>query len=263
MTIRPPAVAGTFYPADPQVLAETVDRHLAAGRERLAAPGAAPPRALIAPHAGYVYSGPIAGTAYAAIAPRAAALRRVVLLGPAHRARLRGLGASGADGFATPLGIVRVDRAALDRVRDVVATADAAHAREHSLEVQLPFLQRLLPELAVVPLVVGDASGEEVAAVLDHLWDGDDTLVVVSSDLSHYYDAATAERLDGATCAAIEALDPAGLDRESACGRIPIAGLLLSARRRGLRARVLDRRHSGDTAGPRDEVVGYAAIAFS
>jgi AmmeMemoRadiSam system protein B len=265
MMVRPTAVAGSFYPADPAALAAVVDRCLASGRARLtAAGGASAPKAIIAPHAGYAYSGPIAGTAYAAVGCRAADIERVVLLGPAHRVLVRGLAASGADAFATPLGEVAIDRSGVDTAlrRPQVGTVDAAHAAEHSLEVQLPFLQRVLQRFTLVPFAVGDATHGEVAEVLDDLWGGAETLVVISSDLSHYFDYRTAARLDEDTARAIETLEPAQLGRESACGRIPVGGLLLAARRRGLHARRLDLRSSGDTAGPRDEVVGYGAFAI-
>jgi AmmeMemoRadiSam system protein B len=191
-------------------------------------------------------------------------VRRVALLGPAHRVFVRGLAAPSAEGFATPLGVVPVDRAAIDGLTDLpqVVVSDAPHTAEHSLEVQLPFLQRVLGAFSVVPLVVGEASAEEVEQVLGRLWGGAETLVVVSSDLSHYHAYATARRLDRATCARIEALDPAGLGDDSACGRTPVAGLLRAARRHGLAVRTLDLRSSGDTAGDRERVVGYGAWAF-
>jgi AmmeMemoRadiSam system protein B len=261
--VRAPAVAGFFYPEDPDELAAAVDACLA---------GAAPPRAgepapkaLVVPHAGYVYSGPVAASAYARIAPHAGAIRRVVLLGPAHRVFVRGLAAPRADGFATPLGVVPIDRAAVDAVAALpqLAVSDAPHAGEHSLEVQLPFLQRLLGEFALAPFAVGEASAEEVAEVIDRLWGGPETLVLVSSDLSHYHDYATARRLDRATRASIEALEPGELGPDSACGRAPLCGLLRVARRRGLRAETLDLRSSGDTAGGRERVVGYGAWAFA
>ena len=265
--IRPPAVAGAFYPADPGELAAAVERYLAAGRATLARAevGSSPPTALIAPHAGYVYSGAIAGTAYALVQARRPAIERVILLGPAHRVALHGLAASTADGFATPLGTVPIDRATRDAALECagVQPFDRAHDAEHCLEVQLPFLQRILGRFSLVPLVVGTAAGEQVAAVVERLWTGDGTLVVVSSDLSHYHDYATARRLDRATCDAIADLAPERLGEESACGRIPIAGLLSVARRRNLHARLLDLRKSGDTAGPRDTVVGYASFAFA
>jgi AmmeMemoRadiSam system protein B len=263
-SVRSPAVAGSFYPADADALRSLVDRYLQQALQNAAPQGPAP-KALIAPHAGFVYSGPVAASAYALLAPRRAAIERVVLFGPSHRVPLRGLAAPSCDAYRTPLGEVPLDRPALEGALALpqVRVLDAAHAFEHSLEVHLPFLQRALDAFRLVPLVVGDAAPEEVAEVLDLLWGGDETLVVVSSDLSHYYDYETARRLDAATSRAIEALRPEALDEESACGRVPARGLLVAARRRGLRARTLDLRSSGDTAGSRDRVVGYGAYAFA
>jgi MEMO1 family protein len=265
MRIRQPAVAGSFYPTEPSALAAAVDGYLAAGREQLRRAGAGgdrAPKAVIAPHAGYVYSGPIAGTAYAAVRQHCSGIERVVLLGPAHRVRVDGLAASSADGFATPLGEVPIDRLAIqDTLRHPqVHALDPAHTAEHSLEVQLPFLQRVLGRFELVPFAVGAATHSEVAEILDDLWGGLETLVVVSSDLSHYYDYESAKQLDADTAQAIETLRPDQLGTESACGRIPIGGLLLAAQRHGLRAHVVDLRSSGDTAGPRDTVVGYGAF---
>lgn len=260
-TTRPAAVAGTFYPGSPGVLIRTLETLLA---EMPADMGTAP-KAIIAPHAGYVYSGPIAAHAYAALRAGREIIRRVVLLGPVHRVPVRGLAAPGPAiaAFATPLGPVMLDREAIDALQGLpqVVASDAAHAQEHSLEVHLPFLQQVLTDFSLVPLVVGDASAEEVAAVLDRLWGGAETLIVVSSDLSHYLDYATASRVDRNTVNRITALD-ASISHHEACGGTPINGLLLAARRRGLEARLLDLRNSGDTAGPRDRVVGYAAFAF-
>jgi AmmeMemoRadiSam system protein B len=258
MRVRLPAVAGSFYPADPAVLAQEVAESLAAA---VPAAEGAPPKAVIAPHAGYVYSGPTAGYAYAPVAALRSVVSRVVVLGPAHRVWVRGLAASSAEAFETPLGRVPVDREAVEGVCALsqVRIDDRAHAAEHSLEVQLPFLQHVLGDFSLVPLAVGDATDEEVEEVLDALWGGAETLIVVSSDLSHYYDYATAKRLDAATCRAIEALEPEWLDGESACGRVPIRGLLLAAQRHGLAAHTLDLRSSGDTAGDRTRVVGYGA----
>jgi len=260
---RRPAVAGTFYPGEPEALAAAVRDLLA--RAAPPGPGEPPPKAIIAPHAGYVYSGEIAASAFARAAPRRGEVTRAVLLGPAHRVALRGLAAPGAERFATPLGDVPVDREALEQVLALpqVTTFDLAHAAEHSLEVQLPFLQALFPAARLVPLAVGDATPEEVAEVLELLWGGPETLVVVSSDLSHYHDQATARRMDAATSRAIESLDPGAIGFEQACGRIPVQGLLVAARRRGLCARAVDVRNSGDTAGPRDSVVGYGAYVFA
>jgi AmmeMemoRadiSam system protein B/AmmeMemoRadiSam system protein A len=257
---RPAAVAGMFYPASTAELSRQVDELLAAaaGRE-----GAPPPKALVAPHAGYVYSGPIAASAYAQIRSQRGRIRRVVLLGPVHRVPVRGLALPGVERFVTPLGSIAVDRAAVAALRDLpqVVESALAHEQEHSLEVQLPFLQRLLGDFALVPLAVGDATAEEVAEVLDRLWGGEETLVIVSSDLSHYLPYDSARRVDRDTVDHLLSLD-AELDHQRACGATPISGLLLAARRQGLKAELLDLRNSGDTAGDRRRVVGYAAIAF-
>lgn len=260
-TVRPAAVAGTFYPGDPARLEADVRAYLKAAAPPAGAPA---PKAIIAPHAGYVYSGPIAASAYARLAPARGTITRVVLLGPCHRIAVRGLAAPSADAFATPLGAVPVDRAAIDGILDLpqVSVFDATHAQEHSLEVHLPFLQVVLGAFALVPLVVGDASDAEVAEVLERLWGGPETLIVVSSDLTHYLDYATARRIDDETRAAIEQLDPQAIGRDQACGRIPVRGLLAVARRKGLRAATLDLRNSGDTAGDKARVVGYGAWAF-
>jgi AmmeMemoRadiSam system protein B/AmmeMemoRadiSam system protein A len=256
---RPAAVAGLFYPAPPAELRRQVDEMLA---DAQAAP-APPPKALIAPHAGYVYSGPIAASAYAQLASGAQRIGRVVLLGPAHRAFVRGLALPGARRFATPLGEVDIDQQAVAALRDLpqVVESPPAHQAEHALEVQLPFLQRLLGRFTLLPLAVGEASADEVAEVLDRLWGGDETLVVVSSDLSHYLPYDAARRTDRHTVDHLLSLD-AHLSHEQACGATPINGLLRVARRRGLRAELLDLRNSGDTAGDRYRVVGYAAVAF-
>jgi AmmeMemoRadiSam system protein B len=260
LRIRRPAVAGSFYPGDAEELARSVESYL----DR-AAPvnGDAPPKALIVPHAGYIYSGPVAASGYIVLRRFAAAVERVILIGPAHRVPVRGLAAPEADLFRTPLGDVPIDHPAIEPLLslDCVELSDSAHAAEHSLEVQLPFLQLVLARFELVPLVAGDASAEEVAKVLERLWGGPETVVVISSDLSHYYDWESARRLDEQTSRAIEELAPERLGRESACGRVPVAGLLLQARRRGLGVRLLDLRNSGDTAGPRDQVVGYGAYA--
>lgn len=258
--IRPAAVAGMFYPAHPDALRDEVQALLAAARR---AQPSRPPKALIAPHAGYVYSGPIAASAYATLEPLRDRVRRVVLLGPTHRVAVRGLALPGADRFATPLGEVEVDRAAIAELRELpqVTESPAAHALEHSLEVQLPFLQAVLGDFRLVPLAVGDATAGEVAHALERVWGGADTLIVVSSDLSHYLPYAAAREADTATVSAILSLEP-GLDHRQACGATPLNGLLHLARRRGMRPELLDARNSGDTAGDRRRVVGYAAFAF-
>ena len=259
--IRPPAVAGTFYPADAARLRSTVEGHLVDGE---GARGERPPKALIAPHAGYVYAGAVAGHAFAALGDRASEISRVVVIGPAHFVPFRGIALPSAAAFRTPLGDVPLDAEAITRIRDLprVAFADAPHEPEHAIEVELPFLQSVLGDFALVPLLVGDATAEEVAAVLERLWDGPETLIVISSDLSHYEGYARASEHDAATAAAIERLDAAALGPRDACGYLPIAGLLVEARRRGMEVERLDLRNSGDTAGPKDRVVGYGAWAF-
>jgi AmmeMemoRadiSam system protein B len=261
--IRPAAVAGRFYAADPEELRRDVERHLAAARGPSRPPP--PPKALIVPHAGYVYSGPVAAAAYARLAPMRDTLERVVLLGPSHRLWFEGLAVPSVEAFRTPLGTVPLDREWLARVRDLpqVVVLDAAHAQEHSLEVQLPFLQCVLGSFTLAPFAVGDASARQVAQVLERLWGGPETLIVISSDLSHYLDYESARRIDADTARCIEALRPDELDPERACGYLPIAGLLLAARRRALRVEPLDLRSSGDTAGGRDQVVGYGAWAVA
>ena len=263
MQVREPAVAGSFYPREPAQVAALVDACMASAPEVV--PTGTAPKALIVPHAGFVYSGPIAATAYAQLAPVRSTIERVVLIGPSHRVPFRGLAASGASSFLTPLGAVPVDLDAVSKALALpqVRVLEEAHATEHSLEVQLPFLQRVLDDFALVPLVAGDASAVDVAEVIDALWGGPETLIVISSDLSHYSDYATARALDEQTTRAIERLEPEALDFESACGRVGVRGLLVVARRRGLRVRTLDLRSSGDTAGDRARVVGYGAYAFS
>jgi len=259
--VRPPAVAGTFYPGSARELERQVRELLSAAPARTDPP----PKALIVPHAGYVYSGPVAASAYARLSPAQGRISRVVLLGPAHRVGFPGLALPDASAFATPLGRIELDAPAMIRSLELpqVRVLHAAHEQEHSLEVHLPFLQVVLGTFSLVPFVVGDASPAEVAEVLELLFGGDETLVVVSSDLSHYEDYATARRLDAATCAAIESLDVGAIGVNDACGRAPVRGLLALARARGLSPTTLDLRSSGDTAGPRDQVVGYGSWAFA
>ena len=260
--IRKAAVAGRFYPGGKSELQATVKACMARAR-----PSEGPaPKAIIAPHAGYVYSGDVAASAYARVAPAAETIERVVLLGPGHRVAVRGLAASGARAFETPLGLATIDAQARAEALTLpgVRVFDAAHAQEHSLEVHLPFLQVLLKDdFALLPLVVGDAEPDDVAAVLDRLWGGSETLIVVSSDLSHYRSHAAAREIDGKTRAAIEALDGDAIGRDGACGRSLLGGLLTLARKRGLAVQTVDIRNSGDTAGSKDRVVGYGAWVFT
>lgn len=258
-TVRPPAVAGMFYPADPVQLAHDVQKLLAAAR-----PYDLIPKALIAPHAGYIYSGAIAATAYATLLPYASRIRRVVLLGPTHRVAVRGLALPGADAFDTPLGRIKLDTAAVSAIARLpqVTVSPTAHALEHSLEVQLPFLQSVLPDFTLLPLAVGMATAEEVAEVLETVWGGEETLIVISSDLSHYLSYATARRVDNETAQSILKLHQP-IAHDQACGGTPVSGLIVAARQHHLKPHLLDLRNSGDTAGTRDQVVGYASFAFT
>jgi hypothetical protein len=258
--IRKPAVAGSFYPADPNELQHQLDTLLAAVND-----GNPPPKAMILPHAGYIYSGPVAASGYARLIGSAGRITRVILLGPAHRQYVKGLALPDASAFSTPLGTIPLDTEALRTIRQLpqVSTDNAAHRSEHSLEVHLPFLQRTLKDFTLVPILVGDATAGEICEVIEQLWGGPETLLIVSSDLSHYHDYATARRLDEATSRAIEALAPEDIDYHDACGRNPVSGLLLYSRQHGLSVKTIDLRNSGDTAGPRDQVVGYGAYVLS
>jgi MEMO1 family protein len=259
--IRPAAVAGTFYPARAAELARQVGALLDSAA---CEPAAAAPKAVIVPHAGYIYSGPVAAAAYARLSPLRGRVARVVLLGPSHHVGFRGLAAGSAAAWRTPLGDVPIDR---DAVAALVGSGragvlDAAHAREHALEVQVPFLQQALGSFRLLPIVAGNAPPEAVAGLLDAVWGGPETLVVISSDLSHYLDYDTCRDTDDRTAAAIERLDETALGPEDACGCVGVSGMLLAAKRRGLAIARLDLRNSGDTAGPRDRVVGYGSWAF-
>ena len=275
--VRQPAVAGTFYPADPERLRDHVEELLAeaepsggsspfpdSGPED-ASPSAADappaPRALIAPHAGYAYSGPIAASAFRTLATASRPIGRIVVIGPSHFVRFAGVALPEAAAFDTPLGEIALDTAGIDCVQDIdpIVTWDEPHRREHGIEVELPFLQAVVGDFGLVPLVTGDATPEQVGEILDALWD-DDTLVVVSSDLSHFHDYDTARRLDADTAGAIVDGRLEDLEAGSACGRLAIQGLMVAARRRGRRIALLDLRNSGDTNGPRNEVVGYGAF---
>src|SRR6516164_6939558 len=256
MRLRKPAV----YPAQPDRLRRQVAELLTDARTALKIT----PKALIAPHAGYIYSGQIAALAFATLFDSAPTFARIVLIGPAHYIAIRGVAFTGMDAFETPLGHVPVDHDGFNEIKGLpfVSRNDAAHAPEHALEVELPFLQIVLPSFSLLPLVVGDATAHEVAQVLARLWSGPETLFVISSDLSHYHSYETARRLDAATAAAIENGDWASLGPGQACGYLPIAGLLIEANRHNLKARRLSLCSSGDTVGPRDRVVGYGAWMF-
>ncbi|WP_257310141.1 AmmeMemoRadiSam system protein B [Geothrix fuzhouensis] len=262
MDVRTAAVAGTFYPRESGELGRTIQAMFAdtAG----ANPWLGLPKALIVPHAGYIYSGPIAASAYAPLSRLRGIIQRVVLLGPTHHVPVYGLALPGASAFDTPLGRIPVDGAATESLRplSMVTTSPAAHAREHSIEVQLPFLQQALGAFQLIPLAVGQAAAQSVAEVIEVLWGGLETLIVVSSDLSHYHSYDRAQELDRRTCASIADLELLA-SHDQACGATAVNGLLLAARHHRLTPHLLDLRNSGDTAGDRDHVVGYAAFAFT
>lgn len=260
-TIRPAAVAGVFYPADPHELRSSIERLLTSEppiRTDIR------PAMLIVPHAGYVYSGPIAARAYQLLDATTEPALRVVLVGPSHFTRFAGLASPGVDALATPLGLVPVDRELTSTAEAlaVVARAPAVHAREHSLEVQLPFLQVSLGEFTTLALATGDVEPESLADVLDQTIGAPDVLGVISSDLSHYLDYESACRQDARTADAIIGLRPQNLAQDDACGRVAIQAALLLAARRGWSCRLLALGNSGDTAGSLDRVVGYGAFAI-
>jgi hypothetical protein len=258
--IREPAVAGTFYPARGRELHDMLDALMAA-----AADEQTPPKAMILPHAGYIYSGPVAATGYARLRSVARSVHRVIVMGPSHRVAFHGLAVPDDSVFRTPLGDIPLDTATIQMLRSLpqVRVDNEVHRLEHSIEVHLPFLQEVLEHFELVPIVVGDAAPAEVSEVIATLWDGPETLLIVSSDLSHYHDYETATRLDRATSDAIEALTFEKIGYEHACGRNPVSGLLLYARQQGLSVETLDLRNSGDTAGPRDQVVGYGTYVIN
>jgi len=259
MHVKRPVVAGMFYPGTARELSATLDELMqtasATSKER--------PYALIAPHAGYQYSGPVAASAYATLGPWANQIRRVVVLAPSHRIGFRGIATSSADVFQTPLGDIPVDCAAVKQLSTMsgVLRLDEAFAQEHALEVQLPFLQTVLAEFELVPLVVGEADIEDVSRIIDTLL-SPETLIVVSSDLSHFLEYSTCQRRDLSTSALIENMQADDIGPYDACGAFPVRGLLKSARRHGWRVRTLDLRNSGDTAGDKSRVVGYGAYEF-
>ena len=256
---RQPAVAGSFYPANPQQLHLMLEQYLSK-----AATDVDVPKAIIVPHAGYIYSGPIAASAYARLKKAHDLITRVVLIGPSHRVAFKGLAVSAAETFSTPLGRILVDQAAVQTIARLpfVEYLEQAHTYEHCLEVHLPFLQEVLDNFKIVPIVAGDASAEQVSLVLDLLWGGDETLIVISSDLSHYYDYATAQQMDKSTSQAIEHLQYEALASESACGKVPVSGLLKLVRKKALAVTTIDLRNSGDTAGDKASVVGYGAYVI-
>jgi len=259
--VRPTAVAGLFYPADANVLSDMVNKELA--QATVPVEGHIP-KALIVPHAGYIYSGEIAASAYSYLKSVQHTIKHVVIIGPSHRVAFNGLALSSADYFTTPLGRIRCDKQAQQKLAHIngVLVSDQAHAAEHSLEVQLPFLQQSLDDFSIIPIVAGNASPELVAQVIETLWGGSETLIIISSDLSHFHDYQTAQQLDSVTSQAIVDLDYDAIHSANACGCIAVNGLLKFAHRHKLTPTLVDLRNSGDTAGSKDSVVGYGAYLF-
>ncbi|MBF0492319.1 MAG: AmmeMemoRadiSam system protein B [Deltaproteobacteria bacterium] len=257
--IQKASVAGSFYPAQSEELREELGHYF-----QVAPDSTARPKAMIVPHAGTLYSGPIAASAYKTLFSLSHTIQQVVLLGPAHRLGFEGLAIPSADYFETPLGRIGIDQEKLKLIQNLpqVVRLDEAHQGEHSLEVQLPFLQMALGDFKLTPLVVGWSSPEAVAEVLEKLWGGEETLIVVSSDLSHYLDYASAQKIDRATADKIEKLDWRRLQDDQACGFFPLRGLLLEAQKKHLQVKTLALRNSGDTAGDKNRVVGYGAFYF-
>ncbi len=261
--IRQAAVAGSFYPTDTDELTRVLAQFLVQAEQQQPNHGLTP-KAIIVPHAGYIYSGSVAASAYQRLSMAHHKINRVVVLGPSHRVAFHGLASCRASDYITPLGLIPLDSTSLRQIETLpqVSVNDAAHIPEHSIEVQLPFLQTVLDEFVLVPLLVGDADETEVAQVLEQLWGDQHTLIVISSDLSHFHNYADAQQRDQHTSRAIETLNPATIGYEDACGRNPINGLLQLAKRYAMHVETVDLRNSGDTAGSRDQVVGYGAYLF-
>ena len=258
-TVRPAAVAGMFYPADPVELDRMIKHYLAEAQTQ-----GLPPKAIVAPHAGYIYSGPVAASIYKLLLPLRGKIKRVVVVGPAHRVPFFGLALPSVDAFATPLGLIPLDKPVIEQLTRLpfVQAYDEAHKLEHSIEVQLPFLQEVLGEFTLVPIVVGQADPDMVAAVLEPFLLDKETLIVISSDLSHYHDYDTANKIDLMTTKAIEELRDDAITHEQACGATGIRALIRLAKKYGLKPKTIDLKNSGDTAGDKDRVVGYGAYAF-
>ncbi len=260
ISIRPTAVAGSFYPKDVSQLNNMLDEYLSIDTNEIE-----PPKAIIAPHAGYIYSGKTAAHVYSNVAKLKNKITRVVLLGPTHRVYVQGMALASNTHFATPLGNIPIDTTTLSNLEnkyDYVQFLDAAHEQEHSLEVHLPFLQKVLNDFTLIPLLVGDASPEQVANVLNDLWGDDETLIVVSSDLSHFLDYESACKKDSDTTKLIENLEYNKISSEQACGCMPMRGLLKLAQDKNMSLQTIELCNSGDTAGTKDRVVGYGAYAL-
>ena len=265
--IRPPAVAGSFYPADADILRSEIDGLIGAALHTDIVQNKAIPKAIIVPHAGLMFSGSLAALGFATVRALKDTIKRILIIGPAHRMAFQGIALAKADGFATPLGNLRCDLGALQSALALpqVQILDDAHRLEHGLEIELPFIQRLFGEktdIGIVPLLVGRCSPRQVHEVIEALWGGPETLIVISSDLSHFHDYDTAKSMDNHTRAMIEALDAENIGSNDACGALPVGGMLLSARKRGMQIKTLGMRNSGDVTGDKSRVVGYGAWAI-
>ena len=258
---RHPAVAGLFYSDNAQQLRNDVHYYLS----KSTTDQAIAPKAMIVPHAGYIYSAQAAAEGYQLLTPYADTIQRVVLLGPSHRVGFYGLALPTHSSFSTPLGDINVDKKTADQLVEsgLAIYFDEAHQLEHSLEVQLPFLQCVLHEFEIVPIVVGGSDAETVSKAIDTVWGGSETLIIVSSDLSHYHPYQQAQAMDQKTALAIEQFDDQNIHHDQACGATPVRGLLISAKRHGLHIQRIALCNSGDTAGEKDRVVGYGTFAFS
>jgi AmmeMemoRadiSam system protein B len=258
--IRRPAVSGMFYPNSPDELRNLIREFIAGVKIKIDRS----PKALIAPHAGYQYSGPVAASAFASLKAQADSIKNIIIIGPSHRMPFDGIAAPECDGFETPLGVVPVNQSLIQKALRLpcVKASDLAHSDEHCLEVELPFLQEILPQFTIAPFTVGDASDQDVADLLELLWDGDDTRIVVSSDLSHYLNYSSAKQIDEITANSILNLDHESIDYDQACGCIPVRGLIIAAKKHNLKAELIDLRNSGDTSGNKGKVVGYGAFLF-
>lgn len=255
-----PNVAGKFYPADPDILQQDILKMLTAAANKT---NLQTPKAIIAPHAGYIYSGPIAASAYACLAKNKKQINRVVILAPSHQYPVDGIATTGAEFYITPLGKIAIDQKSILEINlPYVQLIKEAFALEHAIEVHLPFLQLTLKNFSLVPLLVGLATTTQVEKTLEKLWDGPETLIIISSDLSHYYPYDLAQVLDQKTAEAIINLDPKGFSSEHACGVTAIKGLLTLAAKKKMHVTQIDLRNSGDTAGPKNQVVGYGAFHF-
>jgi len=264
--IRPPAVAGTFYPNDADILRSEIDGLMDAALHSDAVSGDVSPKAIIVPHAGLMFSGSLAALGFATVRALKDTIKRIVIIGPAHRMAFQGIALARADQFATPLGNMRCDLPALQKALALphVQMLDDAHTLEHGLEIELPFIQRLFGEdadIGIVPLLVSRCSPRQVHEVIEKLWGGPETLIVISSDLSHFHDYDTAKKMDNRTRAMIENFDAENIDTNDACGALPVAGMLIAARNRGMKIKTLGMRNSGDVTGDKSRVVGYGAWA--